>query len=82
MPLAGSVPYLMLAGNLIAGWQMGRALLVALSPEAQAQDAAFMAAKVVTARFYADHILSKVPGMAESIVHGADSVTALALEAF
>ena len=79
---AGSVPYLLLAGNLIAGWQMGRALLVALGPEAQAQDAAFMAAKVVTARFYADHILSKVPGLAESIVHGADSVTALALEAF
>jgi len=79
---AGSVPYLMLAGNLIAGWQMGRALLVALSAQAQAQDAAFMAAKVVTARFYADHILSKVPGMAGSIVHGADSVTALALEAF
>jgi len=79
---AGSVPYLMLAGNLVAGWQMGRALLVALSPEARAQDEAFMAAKVTTARFYADHILSKAPGMRESIVHGADSVTALALEAF
>ena len=26
---AGSVPYLMLAGNLVAGWQLGRALLVA-----------------------------------------------------
>ena len=26
---AGSVPYLMLAGNLVAGWQMARALLVA-----------------------------------------------------
>ncbi len=26
---AGSVPYLMLAGNLVAGWQMGRALLKA-----------------------------------------------------
>ena len=79
---AGSVPYLMLAGNLVAGWQMGRALLVALSPEARAQDEAFMAAKVTTARFYADHILSKAPGMRDSIVHGADSVTALALEAF
>ena len=79
---AGSVPYLMLTGNLMAGWQMGRALLVALSPEAQAQDAAFMAAKVTTARFYADHILSKVPGMRDSIVQGADSVTAMALEAF
>jgi len=79
---SGSVPYLMLTGNLVAGWQMGRALLVALTAEAQAQDAAFMAAKVTTARFYADHILSKVPGMRDSIVEGADSVTALPLEAF
>jgi alkylation response protein AidB-like acyl-CoA dehydrogenase len=79
---AGSVPYLMLAGNLMAGWQLGRALLVALSPQAQAQDAAFMAAKVATARFYADHILSKAPGVRDSIVEGAGSVTAMALEAF
>jgi alkylation response protein AidB-like acyl-CoA dehydrogenase len=79
---AGSVPYLMLAGNLMAGWQMGRALLVALSPQAQAQDAAFMLAKVTTARFYADHILSKAPGLRDSIVEGAGSVTAMALDAF
>jgi len=79
---AGSVPYLMLAGNLMAGWQMGRALLVALTPEAQAQDAAFMTAKVTTARFYADHILSKAPGIRDSIVEGAGSVTAMALDAF
>jgi 3-(methylthio)propanoyl-CoA dehydrogenase len=79
---AGSVPYLMLAGNLMAGWQMGRALLVAITPEAQAQDAAFMAAKVTTARFYADHILSKASGIRDSIVEGAGSVTAMALEAF
>ena len=79
---AGSVPYLMLAGNLMAGWQLGRALLVALTPEAQAQDAAFMAAKVTTARFYADHILSKAPGIRDSIVQGAGSVNAMALESF
>jgi len=79
---SGSVPYLMLTGNLVAGWQLGRALLVALSSEAQAQDAAFMAAKITTARFYGDHILSKVPGMRDSIVEGADSVTALPLDAF
>jgi hypothetical protein len=29
-----------------------------------------------------DHILSKAPGIRDSIVEGADSVTALALEAF
>ena len=79
---AGSVPYLMLAGNLMAGWQLGRALLVAQDALAQGEDAAFMQAKITTARFYADHLLSKAPGLRDSIVAGAASVTALALEAF
>jgi hypothetical protein len=79
---SGSVPYLLLAGNLMAGWQMGRALLVAQAQKDAGVDAAFMQAKITTARFYADHILTKVPGMRDSIVDGADSVTALAMEAF
>ena len=41
-----------------------------------------MQAKIATARFYADHILSKVPGIRDAIVEGAESVTALPLEAF
>ncbi|MBT9526755.1 MAG: acyl-CoA dehydrogenase C-terminal domain-containing protein, partial [Rhizobacter sp.] len=45
-------------------------------------DAAFLTAKVTTARFYADHILSRVPGVRDAIVEGADSVTALALDSF
>jgi 3-(methylthio)propanoyl-CoA dehydrogenase len=79
---AGSVPYLMLAGNVVAGWQMARALLVAEDLAAKGEDVAFMQAKVATARFYAEHILAKAPGVRDSIVEGADSVTALALEAF
>ncbi len=79
---AGSVPYLMLTGNLVAGWQMGRALLVAEDLLAAGEDTAFMQAKITTARFYADHILSKVPGIRDSIVDGADSVTEMALDAF
>lgn len=79
---AGSVPYLMLAGNVVAGWQMARSLLVAEEHLARGEDTAFMQAKVTTAVFYADHLLSKAPGMRDSIVEGADSVTALALEAF
>ena len=79
---AGSVPYLMLAGNLMAGWQLGRALLVAQDALAKGEDAAFMQAKITTARFYADHLLSKAPGVRDSIVAGAASVTALPLEAF
>ena len=79
---AGSVPYLMLAGNLMAGWQLARSLLVAQAELAQGNDAAFMKAKIITARFYADHLLSKAPGIRDSIVEGADSVTAMALESF
>jgi alkylation response protein AidB-like acyl-CoA dehydrogenase len=79
---AGSVPYLMLTGMVMAGWQMARALLVAQGPVDQDFGDAFMAAKRVTCRFYAEHILCKVPGMRDSIVSGAGSVNGLALEAF
>ncbi|WP_374594523.1 acyl-CoA dehydrogenase [Aquabacterium sp.] len=79
---AGSVPYLMLAGNLVAGWQLGRALLVAEDKAAAGEDVDFMQAKIATARFYADHILTKVPGLRDTIVEGGDSVSGLALDAF
>jgi 3-(methylthio)propanoyl-CoA dehydrogenase len=79
---AGSVPYLMLAGNLVAGWQMARALLVAEDQLAAGVDTAFMQAKITTARFYADHILSRAPGVRDAIVEGAEAVTALAIDSF
>ena len=79
---AGSVPYLMLAGNVMAGWQLARALLVAEDLAAKGDDPAFMQAKIATARFYADHILSKAPAIRDAIVEGAESVTALPVDAF
>jgi 3-(methylthio)propanoyl-CoA dehydrogenase len=80
---AGSVPYLMLAGNLVAGWQMARALLAAERMQASGEgDAAFLAAKVATCRFYAEHLLSRAPAQRDAIVEGAESVTAMALDAF
>jgi hypothetical protein len=84
---AGSVPYLMLAGNLMAGWQLARSLLVADDLLAQpgkgaGEDQQFLRSKIAIARFYADHILGKAPGIRDAIVEGADSVTALPLEAF
>ena len=79
---AGSVPYLMLAGNLIAGWQMARALLVAEDRLAEGVEPDFMRAKITTARFYADHLLSKAPGVRDSIVDGAAGITEMALDAY
>ena len=79
---AGSVPYLMLAGTVVAGWQLARSLLAAQQELAKGIDADFMKAKIITARFYADHLLTKAPGLRDSIVEGADSVNALALESY
>jgi len=79
---AGSVPYLMLAGNLVGGWQLGRALLVAVDRIAANDDVPFMTAKIATARFYGDHILSKAQGVRDAIVDGADGVLDMPLEAF
>ncbi|MDY0747053.1 acyl-CoA dehydrogenase [Paucibacter sp. R3-3] len=79
---AGSVPYLLLAGNLVAGWQMARALMVAEDKLAAGEDADFMTAKIATARFYAEHILPRTQALRDAIVDGAESVTALALDLF
>jgi hypothetical protein len=79
---AGSVPYLMLAGTTVAGWQMARALVVAEDKLAEGEDIEFMAAKIATARFFGDHILTRTQALRDGIVEGAAAVTALPLEAF
>src|SRR3989344_5617218 len=79
---AGSVPYLMLAGNLVAGWQMARSLIVAEDKLAAGEDAAFMTAKIATARFYGDHILARVASLRDTVLEGGDSVSAMPVDAF
>jgi len=79
---AGSVPYLLLAGNLVAGWQLGRAMLVAQEKVAAGVDVPFMRNKIAMARFYAEHVLTRVPGLRDSVVDGAAAVNDVAVEAF
>lgn len=80
---AGSVPYLRLAGIVLGGWQMARAALVAQQKlDAGEGDAAFYKAKIATARFFADHILSQAPGLRASIVNGSAGVLALEEDQF
>ena len=68
----GSVPFLKLLGIVAGGWQMGRAALVSARRLAEGSgDASFYKAKITTARFYADHVLSQAPGIAYSVVNGA-----------
>ena len=83
---AGSVPYLMLAGSVIGGWNMARAALIAQakleSGSAEEKGDPFHGAKIKTARFYADHILTRAIGLRASIVGGAEGVLALSEEQF
>lgn len=80
---AGSVPFLMLLGTVAGGWQMARAALVAQKKlDAGSGDASFYKAKIGTARFYADHELTKAPALKESIVAGAAGVLALSEDQF
>ncbi|SAL62791.1 acyl-CoA dehydrogenase [Caballeronia udeis] len=74
---AGSVPYLKLAGIVLGGWQMARALLVA--SDKRGEDEAFYGAKIATAQFFAEHILSQAPGIEASIVSGDGQEGYLAL---
>jgi alkylation response protein AidB-like acyl-CoA dehydrogenase len=79
---AGSVPYLMLGGTLMAGWQMARSLLTAERSLAAGADTEFMRAKITTARFYADHVLTRAPAFRDAAVEGAASAAAMPLASF
>jgi alkylation response protein AidB-like acyl-CoA dehydrogenase len=79
---AGSVPYLLLAGNLVAGWQLARALLAAQRKLEAGDDVDFMRNKIAIARFYAEHVLTRVPGLRDSVVDGAAAINDVAVEAF
>jgi hypothetical protein len=78
----GSVPYLRLAGIVLCGWQMARAMLV--SHTRRAEDEPFHSAKIATAQFYAEHILSLAPGLEAAIVsaNGSEGVLALSEDQF
>jgi alkylation response protein AidB-like acyl-CoA dehydrogenase len=68
---ASAVPFLRLMGIVAGGWQMARAALAAEAKlAAQAGDQPFYAAKISTARFYADHLLSQAPGLATAVKSG------------
>ncbi|WP_199053216.1 acyl-CoA dehydrogenase [Aquitalea sp. ASV15] len=75
---AGSVPFLKLMGIVLGGWQLGRAALIAREKLGEdGVDEDFLKAKITTARFFAEHLLPQVSGLAAAIVAGADSVLEL-----
>ena len=75
---ACSVPYLRLWGIVAGGWQMARAAQIALQKlDANDPEADFYRAKLTTARFYADHILTQAASLRSQIIEGAADVMSL-----
>jgi alkylation response protein AidB-like acyl-CoA dehydrogenase len=75
---AGSVPYLMLWGYTAGGWMMAKAALASVAHP----DDEFYVAKLVTARYYAEHVLPKTSALAHEVQNGGPSVMALTEEQF
>ncbi|MBC7414564.1 MAG: acyl-CoA dehydrogenase [Herminiimonas sp.] len=80
---SGSVLYLKLAGIVLGGWQMARAALAAKQHLQNGDgDADFYRAKIATARFFADHVMSQASGLRQAIVEGSSGVMALTNDQF
>ena len=72
---AGAVYYLHLLGTVTGGWLMARAALAADAGLAAGEgDLDFLRAKLVTARFYADHQLVGAPALATTFTEGGEIV--------
>ena len=80
---AGSTPYLHLMGIVSLGlmWlRMASAAQAAL--DAGTEDKAFMEAKLVTARFFAERIMPDTGALRRKLEAGAEAIMALPVEAF
>ncbi len=76
----GAVPMLKLFGIVAGGWQLLRSALIAeqrlAALDGGGATAGFYEAKIMTARFYSDYVLSQAAGLAHSIAHGASGALA------
>jgi hypothetical protein len=79
---AGAVPFLKLMGIVCGGWLMTRGALIAWEKIGAGNTDPFYPAKLVTARFYAEHVLVAAQGLAAEVLHGGASALALDEAAF
>ncbi len=76
----GSVAYLKLAGLTLSGWQMARGLLIA--QQLRKEDPDFYSAKITTSLFFAEHMLTQVPGLAIAVTQGGKNINTMSAEQF
>jgi alkylation response protein AidB-like acyl-CoA dehydrogenase len=75
---AGASAYLRLFGTAYGGFMLAKSALKARALASRnGHDAAFAAAKIATARFYAEQILAPAPGLLAPITAGAEALFAI-----
>jgi acyl-CoA dehydrogenase len=80
---AGAVPYLELWGWVAGGWQMARAAGIAVARRGDGgDDAAFLATKLATARYYAEALLPRAEACAQALIDSSASALALSGDQF
>ncbi len=80
--LCAASHYLQLFGIVAGGAMLARGALRAVDGREAEGDAAFLEAKVATARFYAEQILPRASSLATTIATGRGAVMALPADAF
>jgi alkylation response protein AidB-like acyl-CoA dehydrogenase len=79
---AVAVPYLELFGTVAGGWLMMKSAVVAHAKAGSADDREYLVSKMVTARFYAEHILPRARSYADTVLTGSSAVLELDEESF
>ncbi|KAB7646410.1 acyl-CoA dehydrogenase [Polymorphobacter fuscus] len=75
---AGATPYLRMMGLTLGGWLLAKQALAAQKQrDAGIGDAAFLAAKITTARFFAEQLLPQVGALSAPVTRGAATLFAI-----
>lgn len=84
VPGSAAVNLLMQMGTVVGGWQMARAALVAsrMLKNNNAAEVTFCEAKIVTARFYFEHIMPRATAYARAATAGSGSTMAMPIDSF
>jgi alkylation response protein AidB-like acyl-CoA dehydrogenase len=81
--LSAATPYQRLFATAVAGWLMGvQALAAQKLIDSSAPDADVAQVKLVTARFFAEHLLPQVHGLVSPVKAGKDDLFALTADQF
>jgi alkylation response protein AidB-like acyl-CoA dehydrogenase len=75
--LAGATPFLRLMSTVVGGWLLAKSAAAAQAAIDAGDDDAFLADKLVVARFFAEQLLPQVHGLAAAVKRPADDLFAI-----